>query len=46
MIGTRHILVHRYFGIDENLVWEIVETNLPDLKRAVASIVHETDSDS
>ena len=45
MIGTRHILVHRYFGIDENLVWEIVETNLPELKRAVTTIVQGPDND-
>lgn len=45
MIGTRHILVHRCFGIDDDLVWEIVETNLPELKRAVANIVQSTDND-
>jgi uncharacterized protein with HEPN domain len=45
MIGTRHILVHRYFGIDEDLVWEIVETNLPELKRAVTNIVQGIDND-
>jgi uncharacterized protein with HEPN domain len=43
MIGTRHILVHRYFGIDDDLVWEIVETNLPELKRAVATIIQSAD---
>jgi len=45
MIGTRHILVHRYFGIDDDLVWEIVESNLPELKRAVGEILREADED-
>ncbi len=44
MIGTRHILVHRYFGIDDDLVWEIVERNLPELKRAVIEILEERDN--
>ena len=29
--GTRHRLVHDYFRIDRDLVWDIVETDLPDL---------------
>ena len=45
MIGTRHILVHRYFGIDDDLVWEIVERDLPELKRAVTDIVQEKEDD-
>jgi len=39
MIGTRHILVHRYFGIDDDLVWGIVEHDLPEVKRAITEIL-------
>jgi uncharacterized protein with HEPN domain len=33
IIGMRHILVHDYFGIDTDIVWDVVERDLPGLKR-------------
>ncbi len=30
--GLRNILVHEYFGIDAALIWQIVQTDIPDLK--------------
>lgn len=30
--GTRDILIHEYFGVDLDLVWEIIERDLPELK--------------
>jgi uncharacterized protein with HEPN domain len=29
IIGTRHRIVHDYMNIDEDVVWEIVSTDLP-----------------
>lgn len=46
MIGTRNILVHRYFGIDLNVVWNAVEQDLPDLKAAIMQYLAEMDADS
>jgi len=28
----RDILIHEYFGIDENIVWDVVKNKLPELK--------------
>lgn len=36
--GARNVLAHQYLGVDLNLVWNIVEQNLPALKAAI----HET----
>jgi uncharacterized protein with HEPN domain len=33
IIGMRNILVHEYFGIDLEIVWEVVERDLPTLER-------------
>lgn len=33
--GTRNVLAHQYLGVDLNLVWNIVEQNLSDLKSAI-----------
>src|SRR3989338_8117274 len=33
IIGTRDIMIHKYFGVDLEIVWDIIENNLPDLKK-------------
>ena len=38
-VGRRNILVHHYFGIDPELVWRVVEHDLPPLKTIVQSIL-------
>ena len=30
--GLRNILVHEYFGIDADLIWQIITVDIPDLK--------------
>ncbi|NOX63794.1 MAG: DUF86 domain-containing protein [Chloroflexi bacterium] len=39
IVGMRHILVHHYFGIDLELVWQVVENDLPDLKLKIKRIL-------
>ncbi|SRR5258706_12290319 len=29
--GLRNILVHEYFGIDSDLIWQIVKVDIPEL---------------
>ncbi len=36
--GMRDILIHQYFGIDLNLTWEVIEKDLPKLKKQIISI--------
>ncbi len=36
--GMRHILVHEYFGIDANLVWQIIINDIPVLKSSIEKI--------
>ena len=37
----RHVLVHNYFGIDTELVWNAVENELPVLKDAIESFLNK-----
>ncbi len=37
--GLRNILVHAYFDVDLEIVWGIVQSDLPKLKQAVAEIL-------
>jgi uncharacterized protein with HEPN domain len=43
IIGMRHVLVHGYFEIDLNLVWEAVERDIPELKCKVSRILEGWD---
>ncbi|MEO3403049.1 HepT-like ribonuclease domain-containing protein [Mucilaginibacter sp. CAU 1740] len=33
IIGMRHILVHEYFGVDFELIWQVIVNDLPILKQ-------------
>lgn len=39
IIGLRHRLVHGYFDIRLDLVWDAVQQGLPDLKRAITELL-------
>ena len=39
MIVMRNILVHAYFRVEEDEVWNVVEHDLPKLKRQVVEIL-------
>jgi len=36
-IGLRNILVHYYFEVDHELVWQVVEADLPSFRIVVES---------
>jgi uncharacterized protein with HEPN domain len=37
--ALRDILAHEYFGIDLEILWDIIKNKLPDLKRKLSPIV-------
>jgi uncharacterized protein with HEPN domain len=39
MAGTRDKIIHEYFGVNWDLVWDIVERELPPLKRQIESLL-------
>ena len=39
IVGMRNILIHNYFGIDLDVVWSVVETDLPQLKRYIEELL-------
>ena len=38
MIGLRHIVVHEYFGINYEVIWEAATIHIPDLKLKIEAI--------
>ena len=43
VIGLRNVLVHEYFGVDLDIVWSVVQNELPRLKEKVEAILRETE---
>ena len=41
IVGMRHILIHEYFGVDANLVWQVIMNDIPALKLAIQKIYSE-----
>ena len=41
VVGLRNILVHEYFGVDENVVWDIIRSDLPELKTKVTKALQD-----
>ena len=39
IIGMRNVFAHEYFGIDTNLVWEIIKNDIPELKAKISEII-------
>ncbi|MEA1925022.1 MAG: DUF86 domain-containing protein [Candidatus Altiarchaeota archaeon] len=43
--GTRDIFIHQYFGVDLEIVWNIVKKDLPDLKNKIRDILDDMEND-
>ena len=39
MAGMRDRLIHAYFGVDYEIVWDVVQTRIPELRQQIASIL-------
>jgi uncharacterized protein with HEPN domain len=45
MAGTRDKLIHDYFGIDYDIVYDIIENKIPDLDCFLREIISESKGD-
>lgn len=43
IVGLRNIFVHEYFGIDSNLVWDVITNDLPNLKTSIKEMLDSPD---
>lgn len=47
MYGLRNLVSHVYFGIDYEMIWEIIKNDLPQNKNDLQSIIErESDNNS
>jgi uncharacterized protein with HEPN domain len=45
MAGMRDRLVHRYFGVDYDIVWDVVINKMPELWQEVKEIIRNESAD-
>jgi len=38
VVGLRHRIIHEYFGIDLQIIWQIVHMDLPALRHTLSQI--------
>ncbi|MBE2226762.1 MAG: DUF86 domain-containing protein [Ignavibacteria bacterium] len=41
IVGFRNIIAHEYFIVDNELVWEVVQNDLPSFKQVMINILEE-----
>ena len=42
IIGLRNFVIHEYFGVDDFTIWNVIKTNLPNLKEKISILIEQT----
>ncbi len=45
IIAFRNILIHAYAQVDDRIVWDVIETKLPALRRETSDLLTEGESE-
>jgi len=38
MAGLRDVIIHGYFSVDLDIIWEIITKDLPDIKKKITNL--------
>lgn len=41
MAGMRDRLIHGYFGVDYQIIWDVIKTEVPELKPKITSLLSD-----
>ena len=44
IVALRNIVVHRYFGIDIDIIWDIVQHRVPELLEQIQHVLEQEQS--
>jgi len=40
IVGMRNVFVHEYFGIDNQILWDIIKNDIPELKLKIQEMIN------
>jgi uncharacterized protein with HEPN domain len=40
LVSMRNLLIHEYFGVDLDIVWDTIQEDVPELKEKLVDILH------
>jgi len=43
--GLRDVLIHAYFGVDVDIVWDVVKNKISELKEKILEIASEIEGE-
>ena len=46
IVGTRDKVIHQYFDVDLDILWEVIEKNIPDLKQNILKIKEDIEEEN
>ncbi len=46
IVGLRNILIHEYYGVDTEIIWDIMKEKLPDLKYQIKQYLKHVSDNS
>ena len=46
MAGMRDKLIHEYFGVDLEIIWEVIKTDLPSIKPLVIEAIDKLEGET
>lgn len=41
IVGLRNLLIHEYFGVDISIVWQVINNDIPQLKKNIQKILND-----
>lgn len=44
IVGLRDVVIHAYFGLDDNIIWDVVKNKIPELLTQIEEIGNINDS--
>jgi len=45
IVGTRNRLAHGYLGLDDDVIWDIIQSDIPQLLPALRTLLDQTSED-
>jgi len=46
IVRLRNIVIHQYFGVDHEIIWDVIQHNLSELKNCVETILEDLERET